>query len=230
MIKALIKFVVVVAGYLLLLSASAIFFSIYILKLDTSIEIFSVEDWVVTINEGETSYNLFENIHVLGLLVPAIIFGILLFALTFKDNIPFFKKTKNKWLISAGLLGLLVAVGLSSNLIPTEDAPLISNMIKNNGLALVMLTVGIIVPITEELLFRKFAINQLQKILNNPIASIAISSVLFALFHMQYNLAMLLIILIIGVLLALMRYYSNTLILPILAHMFFNTVAVLGNV
>ena len=87
---------------------------------------------------------------------------------------------------------------------------------------------GLFAPFVEELIFRGYLISRMDDFLNDKKRwiTVVVSSLLFAGFHFQYNLAELGYIFVIGVFLAMMRLKTGSIWFPILFHVLGNLYAV----
>ena len=163
------------------------------------------------------------------------IFNILYFVIVFKikkENT--IKKVSIvdivKYLGFGVLFNLMISfiLHIVSGIIPTSanlELENMTNTIMSGNFFIVLLSVGILGPIVEELVFRYGIFKQLEKI--NYIFAIVISSFLFGIMHMnlvQSTYAMLL-----GVLFAFVYYKTNNLIYPILLHVGINSSSVIAS-
>ena len=97
-------------------------------------------------------------------------------------------------------------------------------------IALLLLTVGIIGPFFEEIIFRGIAFYKLEQISLNPTIIIVITSIVFTLVHSQYEQPVVFILIFFSsCLLGLIRHLSGNLWYCILAHMVMNIIAVAEN-
>lgn len=130
-------------------------------------------------------------------------------------------------------IGLQLPIGYLMNLVEStgmapdffkDYAELMEPLMTNQNLVLQILTVGIVVPVLEECIFRGMVFNQLRK--NVPVAlALIIQALLFGIAHMnviQGSYAFLT-----GILMGLLLLWSDSLILPICMHMGMNTMGVL---
>ncbi|MBL7963183.1 MAG: CPBP family intramembrane metalloprotease [Flavobacteriales bacterium] len=93
------------------------------------------------------------------------------------------------------------------------------------NMTLLVLGVGVVAPVFEEFLLRGLFYGALRHALD-PHQSIALTAGIFALMHLQYNWPVMLLILPLGALFGYARYYSGSLLLPILLHMLNNLAGV----
>ncbi len=78
--------------------------------------------------------------------------------------------------------------------------------------------VVLLAPVIEEITFRGVALGALLSRNVGPIAAVILSSAAFALIHMQYSPAALLVVFISGIGFAILRLVSGTVSVPIVAH------------
>lgn len=90
---------------------------------------------------------------------------------------------------------------------------------------MLILGVGVIAPIFEELLFRGFFYKGLAESKLGSHIAIIITSILFAIIHMQYNLAIILMIIPMALILGYSRYYTKSIWTPIVLHVLNNTIS-----
>nr|WP_070961169.1 CPBP family intramembrane glutamic endopeptidase [Hyphomonas sp. Mor2] len=131
-----------------------------------------------------------------------------------------------RWVVVAIMLGpvlLLVPSFIVDSLMPEGEwrygegintdifAP------QNWTLAYIFMAV-ILAPVIEEVTFRGIALGALISRGIGPIAAVLLSSAAFALIHMQYSSAAMLVVFISGVGFAILRLLSGTVSVPIIAH------------
>ncbi len=91
---------------------------------------------------------------------------------------------------------------------------------------LLWLALIVAAPIFEELFFRGFLMTGLSRSFVRPAGAVLITSALWAAIHLQYELYILMIIFIMGVLLGIARLRSGSVLLTIGLHSLFNLVAI----
>jgi membrane protease YdiL (CAAX protease family) len=89
-----------------------------------------------------------------------------------------------------------------------------------------MIGVGIVAPLFEEFLLRGLLFGSIRHMADEH-ASVALTAGVFALMHMQYDVAVMLLILPMGVVLGYARARSGSIWVPVLLHMLNNLVTVL---
>ncbi len=98
------------------------------------------------------------------------------------------------------------------------------NLLHSAGKLQLLLLLSIIImnPIFEEILFRGVLLSGMSNSGISPAFSCVITSVIWALLHFQYHSSVMIILFLIGVVLAVMRVYSRTLFSPLIIHIIFN--------
>lgn len=92
---------------------------------------------------------------------------------------------------------------------------------------LLWLAVVVAAPISEEFVFRGFTFVGLQESWLGTYGTIFVTAIVFAVIHLQYNLAGILSIFVVGLLLGIARVRSNSLFVPIAMHAIHNLIAML---
>ena len=105
------------------------------------------------------------------------------------------------------------------------DVPFMDNVLATiSQPVIVILGVGILAPICEELLFRGVLYKGIRDASSENLA-VWVSSFLFVFIHLlQYSFAICMLLLPLGLLLGFARKYSKSMIIPIVIHVFNNTV------
>lgn len=98
------------------------------------------------------------------------------------------------------------------------------NFMLSEPLILGVLTTIIIAPIIEEFIFRGFLLSQLKNTIGNW-GAISLSSLAWTLLHLQYEVKILFILFIFGLLLGFLRWKYNSLFLVMVLHAINNLVA-----
>ena len=129
------------------------------------------------------------------------------------------------WLIIAILfLGLTEWLAAGNESLQT---PFMKDVINGTkSMPMLILTVGILAPIFEELLFRGFLFKGLERGLLGGHGTVWLSSIIFALIHLQYSIPIMLLIIPMALLLGYSRMYSGSLLVPIVLHVLNNTIAI----
>ncbi len=120
---------------------------------------------------------------------------------------------------------LMLLMELMSNKYPHFfDSDFVIDSYKNaNSLPLFYLGVALFAPFFEECLFRGFLFKGLEKSFLGGHGAVFISSLLFALVHVQYGIPILLFMLLpFSILLGYARWKSGSLLLPVLIHVLNN--------
>jgi membrane protease YdiL (CAAX protease family) len=95
-------------------------------------------------------------------------------------------------------------------------------------LPLLLITVALIAPIGEEVLFRGFMLRGLATSFLRPWGAILVTSLLWAAMHTQYSLFYMSAIVFLGFMLGWLRWRTGSTTLTILVHMLFNGLACFG--
>jgi len=90
---------------------------------------------------------------------------------------------------------------------------------------LLVLGVGIMAPILEELIFRGFLLKEFSYTFLGTSGAVVLTSLIWALIHSQYDLVYLAIIFVTGLLFGIARVMSHSLLVPIAMHIIFNVSA-----
>jgi len=90
---------------------------------------------------------------------------------------------------------------------------------------LLVLGVGVMAPILEEVIFRGFLLKEFSYTFLGTTGAVVLTSLIWALIHSQYDLVYLGIIFITGLLFGLARVMSHSLLVPIAMHILFNVSA-----
>ena len=177
--------------------------------------------------------------NVLSMVIYALLFSsilnILYFVIIFKikkEN-PIKKVSVSniiKYLSFGVLFNLMISFILNAifGIIPSSanlELESMTNMIMSGNFIVVLLSVGILGPIVEELVFRYGIFKQLEKI--NYIFAIIISSLLFGIMHM--NLVQSTYATLLGILFAFVYHKTNNLMYPILLHIGINSSSVIAS-
>jgi uncharacterized protein len=127
-----------------------------------------------------------------------------------------------------GIFILLAAAieGLAT-LSPTFRTDFMERVIgSTTNLPLLLLGVGIMAPLFEELLLRGLLFGSVRYITDEH-ATVAITAGVFALMHLQYNWAIMLLIIPMGIVLGYARSRSGSIWVPVLLHVLNNSMSVL---
>ena len=135
-------------------------------------------------------------------------------------------RTETRWIIIALIAGpaLLILPSLLVSAVMQEDGWQYRQEINdeifqpaNWSLAYVFIAI-VLAPIIEEITFRGVAIGALLARGVNPAAVIVLSSLAFAISHLQYSPAAMFVVFLSGVGFAVLRLMSGSVLVPIIAH------------
>ncbi|ACB84175.1 CPBP family intramembrane glutamic endopeptidase [Natranaerobius thermophilus] len=107
-----------------------------------------------------------------------------------------------------------------------EEMEMLQDVIDRGGLGIRFLSVGIVIPIFEEVMYRGMIFNDLKRNLNMNLA-ILIQAIIFGILHA--NLYQFVYVVPAGILLALVYQWTATLLAPILIHISWNSMSLVMN-
>lgn len=131
-----------------------------------------------------------------------------------------------RWLVIALIVGpmmLLIPNFVAANLMPEEGWQYRDEINRaifapaNWTIAYIFIAV-VMAPVVEEVAFRGIAFGALIARGFGPAAAVLVSSLAFALSHLQYSVAAMSVVFVTGVGFAILRLVSGTVIVPIVAH------------
>jgi membrane protease YdiL (CAAX protease family) len=118
-----------------------------------------------------------------------------------------------------GLLALIVATDLTTYLLGKPLVPrVMADVFRTGWMPGLLLAVLVLAPIGEETLFRGFLYTGIAASRAGPIVAIAVSSIIFALMHVQYDWYGVVAVAAIGLYLGVVRYRAQSLLLTMLLH------------
>lgn len=122
---------------------------------------------------------------------------------------------------------LIVVIELMARLSPAFRTDFMERIIGSaTNLPLLFLGVGIMAPLFEELLLRGLLFGSV-RFIQDEHATVAITAGVFALMHLQYNWAIMLLIVPMGMVLGYARSRSGSIWVPVLLHVLNNSISVL---
>lgn len=128
------------------------------------------------------------------------------------------------WLGAFMLLGLLIE--LLAYLSPTFRSDFMEKVIgSTTNMVWLVLGVGIIAPLFEEFLVRGLLFGSIRHMFDDHV-SVALTAGVFALMHMQYDAAVMMLILPMGVVLGYARARSGSIWVPVILHVLNNMLTV----
>ncbi len=92
---------------------------------------------------------------------------------------------------------------------------------------LLFMSIIVLNPLFNELLFRGFVLSGLENSELTPVGAVIVTSFIWALVHYQLDLYMVVITFALGIVFGFSRIYSRSILLPIGLHMFMNSAALL---
>jgi membrane protease YdiL (CAAX protease family) len=148
--------------------------------------------------------------------------------LKIKDYLHLNKVSAQVWAI--WVIVILVMMGLSEWLATDSEAlqtPFMKDVVRGTkSFPMLILTVGVLAPIFEELFFRGFIFKGLERGILGGHGTVWLTSIIFAAIHLQYAWPIVLMIIPMGLLLGYSRMYSGSLLVPIVLHVLNNTIAI----
>lgn len=167
--------------------------------------------------------------------IPAAIFGVwFVFYFSGKrkliDAKSYLKMNPPDWWDSLKWLGVMVLVVIAMQIINTvfeRETPDFMNQIYNGSSNHLLLGIAVVIaaPFFEEFLFRGFIFEGLLHSRIGLIGALIIPAATWAVIHVQYGLFEIATIFIIGIILAIAKYRTQSIYIPIFMHMFMNLTA-----
>jgi membrane protease YdiL (CAAX protease family) len=135
-------------------------------------------------------------------------------------------RAEARWLIIGVMVGpvLLILPSLIVGSVMTEDGwqyrqDINEAIFAPNNWSLAYIFIAVVMaPVVEEVTFRGIAFGALIARGLGPVAAVVLSSAAFAISHLQYSPAAMLVVFLSGVGFAILRLLSGTVIVPIVAH------------
>jgi uncharacterized protein len=138
-------------------------------------------------------------------------------------NVP---DARSGFISAAGLGLVLVATDLTSYFLGRPLVPKVMvDFYRTSWLPLLVFAVVVLAPLGEETLFRGFLYKGIESSRAGPVMAIVVSTLIFALIHLQYDWYGVLGVAAIGLYLGIVRYGSSSLLLTMLLHAIANLVA-----
>ena len=133
------------------------------------------------------------------------------------------------WINGVSLLaGFIAVLSIIGWLVSYERPEFMQRLWQScDNILLLLIAVAIIAPIFEETLFRGLLFNGIQESQLGTGAAIVLTAGLWAMIHAQYTAFDQVSIFLLGIIFALVRISSGSLVLPIALHSLFNTFAIL---
>lgn len=191
----------------------------------------------ITINNGEEVLNLFSVISLEAFIIWGVVavLAIYLYCLIIKHNFIEFVSLKRIKLfplllwISIGLIFflLLAWVGTVDKYFQSE---FLKKLVEDDpNMLLLILSIGLFIPIAEEVLFRGYLYKVILKsFASSKIHAIAIlvQSFIFTVVHIQYSLGVLLLVFLAGCALGILRWRTKSIIPSTIVHCINNSLGV----
>ncbi len=142
-----------------------------------------------------------------------------------------FNKMSSPHLLYSIILGSFVcflSIGFSGlfslGTLDPQATEMLNNLVMNNSIWVTLLSVGIIVPISEEIVFRGSVFKNLSEHFDIKWV-IVIQAVIFSVYH--FNLVQALPTLVIGLVIGFTVYYTNSILSGIIIHILNNSIAII---
>lgn len=193
-----------------------------------------LKDNNIIINNGEEIKSIFEAVNhsfFIGFLF--VVITVLFLALKIKgENFYRYLNINSSKLstiiISKGILSIFIwfaIVIIFVRIFPELETSFVDNVFQNSNPLLLFITICILTPIGEEMLFRGFLFKSFSNLLSpkNEMITVFITSFLFTMLHFQYNIYILFFIFVLGIILGIARMKTSTILTPILMHIIYNS-------
>ena len=138
---------------------------------------------------------------------------------------------KTFWIWMGVLLLLLVFEGFALEAMGVEQTPNFMLNIKfpnKFSIYLLLFSVMFMAPLIEEVVFRGFLLKGFSKTFMGAEGAVALTSLLWAVMHLQYEFAYVAVIFMIGLVFGYARIKTGSLFVPMTMHMVMNGIASLG--
>ncbi len=139
--------------------------------------------------------------------------------------------TKTLGLSIVTFIVLYIAIGLFIDALGAKEIPdFMMNLEYPTLMSKILLLIAVVfaAPIVEELIFRGFLLKGFSKTFMGVHGAIIITSALWAVIHMQYEMAYIVAIFFIGIVFGYARIKTNSLFIPMIMHGFMNLWSMLG--
>jgi membrane protease YdiL (CAAX protease family) len=137
--------------------------------------------------------------------------------------------TMGRWMLV--LLALLVFESFAIEALGVEEIPsFMLNIEYPSVLSMWVLLFAVIfmAPLVEEIVFRGFLLKGFSQTFMGYYGAIVVTSLLWAMSHMQYELAYVAVIFVVGLVFGYARLKTNSILTPLIMHFFMNLVATVG--
>lgn len=138
-------------------------------------------------------------------------------------------KTLGFWILVFIVLQFLV--GLLVEALGAKDIPnFMMNLEYPTLMAKIFLVIAVVVaaPVVEEVVFRGFLLKGFSNTFMGTHGAILVTSALWAVIHMQYEITYLIAIFVIGLVFGYARIVTNSLFIPMIMHSLMNLLAIVG--
>ncbi|MCI5058677.1 MAG: CPBP family intramembrane metalloprotease, partial [Flavobacteriales bacterium] len=137
------------------------------------------------------------------------------------------KPAKLFFWLSIGVALTIITELLTRNL-DLFQSPIMNNAFNNmENPLLFFLAIVVVAPTFEEIFYRGFIFKFLEMTRVGGVGAVLITSILFTLSHMQYEISILITVVPMALVLGFSRLFTRSLIVPITLHMFVNIIVFL---
>ena len=129
------------------------------------------------------------------------------------------------------LIALLIFESYLIDLLGADEIPSFMMNIEFQTVSsiwLLIFAVSITAPLLEEIVFRGFLLKGFSQTFMGSYGAIVVTSLLWAIVHLQYEFAYVFVIFIVGLVFGYARVKTNSILTPMMMHFFMNIVASLG--
>jgi len=134
-----------------------------------------------------------------------------------------------RWILV--LLALLVFESFAIDALGAEEIPSFMMNIEYptvSSMWVLLFAVIFMAPLVEEVVFRGFLLKGFSQTFMGKYGAIVVTSLLWAMLHLQYELAYVAVIFVVGLVFGYARFKTNSIFTPLMMHFFMNLVASLG--
>jgi len=134
-----------------------------------------------------------------------------------------------RWMLV--LLALLVFESFAIDALGAEEIPSFMMNIEFPSVSsmwVLLFAVIVMAPLVEEVVFRGFLLKGFSQTFMGHYGAIVVTSLLWAMLHLQYEFAYVAVIFVVGLVFGYARFKTNSIFTPLMMHFFMNLVASVG--
>ena len=134
-----------------------------------------------------------------------------------------------RWMLV--LIALLVFESFAIDALGVEEIPSFMMNIEFPSVSsmwVLLFAVIVMAPLVEELVFRGFLLKGFSQTFMGDYGAIVVTSLLWAMLHLQYEFAYVAVIFVVGLVFGYARFKTNSIFTPLMMHFFMNLVASVG--